>query len=132
MKKLIALFVLLICVIGVLFYLGRQGLHIVPTAQVLQVPTTPPSVTMGQFSIKISKQKIVSGGTTFQVNKNDEVVFHIISDAPGTLHLLGYEQNAALTKNKEVTLSFLAAKQGKYAFEWEATHTQLGILTVKP
>lgn len=111
--------------------MGSRGFRIMPASKVIDAPTSAPSTAMGQFSIKITKQKIANGTTEFTVKKNDEVVLHIISDEDDVLHLLGYEQRVPLQKNKEVVLSFIAEKSGKYAFELQNHHLQLGILTIK-
>ena len=96
---------------------------------------------------KIFNMTIVNGGLptnqrVMAVTKGDLVRLRVISDAPGNLHLHGYQVEMKLAPNKPEEIAFKAYATGRYPFEWHgamdkakaARHRgpEFGVLEVYP
>lgn len=84
------------------------------------------------FELVVRNRKLVSGPQTIQVTEGDNVDIRITVDEVEELHLHGYDKAVELEKDKPADLKFNANLTGRFPYELEASHTELGALEVLP
>jgi heme/copper-type cytochrome/quinol oxidase subunit 2 len=94
-------------------------------------PSAPPEVTAREFIFDVVQGKL-TGPPHLQVNQNERVILRVTSDVADELHVHGYELSAPLPAGEPVSLTFIAAKSGRFEVELHGAHRQLGALEVQP
>ncbi|MCU0660588.1 MAG: hypothetical protein MUD00_03205, partial [Candidatus Pacebacteria bacterium] len=84
----------------------------------------------GELTVK--EGVVVSGPTILTAGQGDRVIIKVISDAPDTLYVSGYDVSTDLVKNVEGGIIFYAATTGRFALELQNAQTPLGTLEVLP
>lgn len=82
--------------------------------------------------ISVVDGKLASGPRWVQVYEGDTVALSFVFNSSGTVFLHGYEKRVSFEKDKPVRLVFKAAIAGRFMYEIEQTHTQIGMLEVLP
>ena len=70
------------------------------------------------FTLTIVRGALPAAHRLLKVEKGDALRLHIISDAPGALHLHGYRLAAQLVADQPAELAFKAYATGRYSLEW--------------
>jgi hypothetical protein len=70
------------------------------------------------FAMTIVKGTVARNERVLKVEKGDVVQITVTSDAPGVLHLHGYQLEAKLGAGVAQAVSFTAHATGRYPFEW--------------
>lgn len=70
------------------------------------------------FGLDLAGGKVPAAQRALRVEKGDAVRVRVTSDAPGELHLHGYELAATVAPGAAAELSFTARATGRYRFEW--------------
>jgi len=94
-----------------------------------------PPATPRVFDLTIKRGRIVEGPEVIKVAEGEEVRLDFTSDAPGEVHLHGYDLHVALQPNATVSLSFVAKLTGRFGFELHkssSAHGDLGAVEVYP
>ena len=91
----------------------------------------PAPVTAREFEFEVAQGK-VTGPPHLRVNQNERVLLRVRSDVTDELHVHGYELSAPLPAGEAVTLTFIAARSGRFELELHGAHRQLGALEVQP
>jgi hypothetical protein len=95
-------------------------------------PAAPePAVTAREFEFEVAKGK-VTGPPQLQANQNERVILRVRSDVADELHVHGYDLSAPLPAGELVSLSFIAARSGRFEVELHGAHRELGALEVQP
>lgn len=137
MKKLIALVLFLLLLVGVSFYINTKSKYVFfPTASV--IGTTPtvsaaqnsPQGQNVQITWQIKNKKIVTGPTQITVSPNSLLILAVTSDSNDTLHIDEYNKNLTLLKNAQVLLSFPASVPGNFSIFLNSNSTPIATLTV--
>lgn len=84
------------------------------------------------FTLVVKEKKLISANPTLKVLQGDDVTISITSDEADELHLHGYDESVELEKDKQASLSFIADKTGRFSFELEQSHLELGAVEVQP
>ena len=92
---------------------------------------SPLPVTARAFEFDVAQGKI-TGPPQLQVNQNERVLLRVRSDVADELHVHGYELSAPLPAGELVTLTFIAARSGRFEVELHGAHRPLGALEVQP
>lgn len=74
--------------------------------------------------------EVVGGPSEVEVEVGAEVVFEVLSDQPGQVHVHGYDLIFDLTPGTPTRIGFTADVPGVFEIELEGSHTPLVELTV--
>lgn len=138
MNKRVLLFaVVSILILGGLFVIFQPKSSNTTTPSLQQSPqstsgTVSPTASMDEIVLTVQNGKIVNGPETITVTQGQKVTLKITADVTDELHLHGYDLSTDLEPNKEATLSFTADKSGRFPFELENAHIDLGAVEVQP
>ncbi|MEO7726396.1 MAG: hypothetical protein ABIS45_04035 [Burkholderiales bacterium] len=72
------------------------------------------------FTIEIVRGAAPAAQRVLKVEKGDALRIRITSDAPGELHVHGYQLAAPVAAGKPAELAFKAYATGRYPIEWHA------------
>jgi hypothetical protein len=64
--------------------------------------------------------------------KGDRIRFAVVSDAPGEVHLHGYDVERELTPGRRTRFNLPATLEGRFEVELHGTNTQVARLDVTP
>jgi hypothetical protein len=117
-KGILFILVAFICVVAI--YLTTQA------------ESSGPAIGTSEFSLRIENQILLEGSPLLRADEGDTVILHVTSDKADTLHVHGYEVSADLKPGIESILTFLANDPGKFTFELEKNHAELGVIEVMP
>ncbi len=131
-SKFIIFLIVGIITLIVLFFLFKPDVQPAPAPANQNQSDVIDDSKIKTFSLVIKDKKIVSGGETLKINEGDDVIFKVMSDEAGELHIHGYDRSLDLVKNQEVFITFTADLTGRFEFELEQSKTHLGALEVQP
>lgn len=83
-------------------------------------------------SVFVEGRQLISTPSTLHVGEGEQVTLRITADSSDEFHLHGYDLMAKLSPEQEEILTFVAEKPGRFEFELERSHTELGALEVLP
>ena len=73
-----------------------------------------------RFELTIRGGTVPAAQRLMRVQKDDQLSWHVSSDAPGEIHLHAYRVQATLQAGTPVDISFKAFATGRYRVEWHA------------
>jgi len=82
--------------------------------------------------VKVRDGQPVGGAKELAAEKGEQVRITVSSDAPGRIHLHGYETYEEVALGKDAKFDFKADIEGLFDMELEATGTELAELEVSP
>jgi hypothetical protein len=103
-----------------------------------QTPTPQQATTQAEAPpaptplIRVRGGKPVGGVEKLRVHKGERLRFAVVSDAPGEVHLHGYDVEKELTPGKRVTFDVKATIEGRFEVELHGTDAQLAQVDVTP
>src|SRR3954452_23854423 len=101
---------------------GSSGSASAPAAQ--PAPVVP--------VVRIRGGKPVAGVRRITVHKGERIRFSVVSDAPGEVHLHGYDVERELTPGRPARFNLRATIEGRFEVELHGTDTQVARLDVTP
>lgn len=98
-------------------------------------PATAAAAAPGTFSIVIDKAHPPAPSDVIRVNKDDQVTLSIRSDRAGHLEVHGYRKEVKVEPGTTATMSFSAARTGRFPIDLHASdgaHVEVTALEVMP
>lgn len=128
-----------VLLVGILYYAFKPQTSTKSVSQEKSLETAEPTkpervMTTNKkiFRLVVKEKKLFSGSETLSVTQGDEITIHITADEADELHVHGYDKSVDIEKDIPAELSFIADKTGRFPFELEIAHSELGALEVQP
>ncbi len=96
-----------------------------------------PSETTSEVALSHTFMFVVENGSLRgdkrpRANEGDRIILQIISDRADEFHLHGYDKSVELSAFATATLEFDANIAGRFPFELERSHAELGAIEISP
>ena len=104
------------------------GATTTPGATATPAEPLPPPIPV----IRLRAGSPVGGVRHLTVPKGDRIRFAVVSDAPGEVHLHGYDVERELTPGRRTRFDLRATLEGRFDVELHGTDTQIARLDVTP
>jgi hypothetical protein len=95
-------------------------------------PTPAPAAAPPLPVIRLRGGSPVGGVRHLTFSKGDRIRFAVVSDAPGDVHLHGYDVERALAPGRRTRFDLRATLEGRFEVELHGTGTQIARLDVTP
>lgn len=104
------------------------GATTTPGATATPAEPLPPPVPV----IRLRAGSPVGGVRHLTFSRGDRIRFAVVSDAPGEVHVHGYDVERALTPGRRARFDLRATLEGRFEVELHGTDTQIARLDVTP
>ena len=87
---------------------------------------------MNTYQIAYKDNAVQNGATEIIVQQGDTITFLVLSDIPGTFHVVGYPYQVHVPANTRTQFSLTTNQPGHFSYGFEESNSYFGSLDVSP